>query len=44
MWNLLKGTNFFKKGGYKLTYLRNRSRITDIENKLMVSEGETEEG
>ena len=28
MWNLKK-----KKKWYKLTYLQNRSRITDVENK-----------
>ena len=31
MWNLKKG--------YKWTYLQNRSRITDVENKLMVTGG-----
>ena len=31
MWNLKKG--------YKWTYLENRSRITDVENKLMVNRG-----
>ena len=25
---------------YKWTYLQNRNRLTDIENKLMVTEGE----
>ena len=32
MWNLKKG--------YKWTYLQNRNRPTDIENKLMVTKGE----
>ena len=32
MWNLKKG--------YKWTYLQNRSRATDVENKLMVTGGE----
>ena len=32
MWNLKKG--------YKWTYLQNRSRVTDVENKLMVTKGE----
>ena len=32
MWNLKKW--------YKLTYLRNRNRVTDVENKLMVTKGE----
>ena len=31
MWNLKKG--------YKWTYLQNRSRVTDVENKLMVTRG-----
>ena len=29
MWNLKKG--------YKWTYLQNRNRVTDVENKLMVT-------
>ena len=33
MWNL-------KKKWYKQTYLQNRNRITDVENKLMVTKGE----
>ena len=33
MWNLKKW--------YKWTYLQNRNRLTDIENKLMVTKGET---
>ena len=32
MWNLKKL--------YKWTYLKNRNRLTDIENKLMVTKGE----
>ena len=32
MWNLKKW--------YKQTYLQNRSRVTDVENKLMVTKGE----
>ena len=32
MWNL-------KKRGYKWTYLQNRNRVTDVENKLMVTRG-----
>ena len=31
MWNL--------KNGYKWTYLQNRNRVTDVENKLMVMRG-----
>ena len=31
MWNLKKG--------YKWTYLQNRNRVTDVENKLMVTRG-----
>ena len=31
LWNLKKR--------YKWTYLQNRSRVTDVENKLMVTEG-----
>ena len=31
MWNL--------KNGYKWTYLQNRNRVTDVENKLMVTKG-----
>ena len=31
MWNLKKG--------YKLTYLRNRKKLTDFESKLMVTRG-----
>ena len=32
MWNLKKR--------YERTYLQNRNRLTDIENKLMVTKGE----
>ena len=32
MWNLKK---------YKLTYLQNRNRLTDIENKIMGTKGES---
>ena len=35
MWNLKKG--------YKLTYLQNRNRLIDIENKLMVAQGDSRE-
>ena len=35
MWNLRKW--------YKQTYLQNRSRVTDVENKLIVTKGEGEE-
>ena len=35
MWNL-------KKEWYKPTYLQNRTRVTDTENKLMVTSGEKE--
>ena len=28
------------KKGYKRTYLQNRNRLTDFENKLVVTEGE----
>ena len=31
MWNLKKG--------YKWTYIQNRNRVTDVENKLMVTGG-----
>ena len=31
MWNLKKG--------YKWTYLQSRNRVTDVENKLMVTGG-----
>ena len=34
MWNLKK------KKGYKWTYTQKRNRVTDIENKLMVTKGE----
>ena len=37
MWNL-------KKKRYKWTYLQNRNRLTDIENKPMVTKGERGEG
>ena len=33
MWNLKKW--------YKWSYLQNRNRVTDIENKLMVTKGES---
>ena len=33
MWNLKKC--------YKWTYLQNRNRVTDVENKLMVTRGES---
>ena len=32
MWDLKKG--------YKWTYLQNRNRVTDVENKLIVTKGE----
>ena len=35
MWN---------KRGYKWTYLQNRSRVTNVKNKLMVTTGIVEEG
>ena len=35
MWNV-------KKYIYKCTYLQNRNRLTDIQNKLMVTKGEVE--
>ena len=37
MWTL-------KKKGYKRNYPQNRNRITDGENKLMVTSGEEGEG
>ena len=37
MWNLKK-----KKRRYERTYLQNRNRSTDLENKLMVTKGEKE--
>ena len=33
-----------KKNGYKLTYFQNRNRVTDIENRLMVSKEESRGG
>ena len=33
-----------KKKGYKWTYLQNRNRFTDIENKFMVTKGKGGEG
>ena len=33
MWNL-------KKKWYQRTYLQNRNRVTDVDNKLMVTRGE----
>ena len=30
-----------KKKSYKLTYLQNRNRLIDFENKLMVTRGES---
>ena len=36
MWNLKKW--------YKWTYLKNRNRVTDVENKLMVTKREEGEG
>ena len=36
MWNLKKW--------YKWTYLQNRNRVTDVENKLMVTSGDKERG
>ena len=30
-----------KKGGYKGTYLQNRNRDTDVENKFTVTKGES---
>ena len=36
MWNLKKG--------YKWIYIQNRNRITDVENKRMVTRGEGGEG
>ena len=34
----------FKKKGYKLTYLQNRKRYTDLENKFMVTKGKRGRG
>ena len=36
MWNLKKW--------YKWTYLQNRTRITDVENNLMITKGERGKG
>ena len=36
MWNLKKW--------YKWTYLQNRNRVTDVENKLIVTRGRRGEG
>ena len=33
-----------KKEGYKLTYLQNRNRFTDFENKLMLTQGDRQVG
>ena len=30
--------------GYKWTYLQNRNRVTDVENKFMVTQGKAGEG
>ena len=32
------------KIGYKLAYLQNRNRFTDVENKLMVIKGKEDAG
>ena len=40
IWHHLYVESNFKKW-YKWTYLQNRNRLTDIENKLMVTKGET---
>ena len=32
------------KKKYKLTYMQNRNRLTDIKNKIMVSKEETSKG
>ena len=32
------------KKGYKWTYMQNRNRLTDIENKVMINKGESEGG
>jgi len=32
------------KKGNKWTYLQNRNRVTDVENKLVVTSGESREG
>ena len=37
MWNL-------KKKSYKWTYLQNGNRVTDVENKLMVTKGKRRGG
>ena len=34
-WNVKR--LLLSKKGYKLTYLQNRNRVTDVENKLMVT-------
>ena len=33
-----------RKKGYKWIYLQNRNRLTDIENKLMITKGEGGDG
>ena len=37
-------THMWNIKGYKWTYLQNRNRLTDIENKLMVTKGRRGEG
>ena len=43
-WGIKANTNYHlhveSKIWHKWTYLRNRNRLTDIENKLMVTKGE----
>ena len=38
---LSKPIKHITPGWYKLTYLQNRNRVTDVENKLMVTKGES---
>ena len=38
--NILKKVFFKKTQGYKRTYLQNRNRLTDFENKHMVTKGD----
>ena len=33
---------FDLKKGYKWTHLQNRNRVTDVENKVMITKGERE--
>ena len=42
--NIICGICGILKKWYQLTYLRNRNRVTDVENKRTVTKGESEGG